>query len=311
LADKFQPDNKHGIGAATGAGTISASEYSGDPKQLRRWATARDRSDPHPLYVVWEITLKCDLACKHCGSRAGPIRPNELNTAECFDLIHQMAELGVREVTIIGGEAYLRNDWVQIASEITRTGMSCSMATGARNLTQERVDQAVAAGIRGISVSIDGLEATHDAQRGIRGSWRSAFEASQRIADSPIRLTTNSQINKLSMPELPALADLLVEMGSKAWQVQLTVAMGRAADRPDLLLEPYDLLELFPLLAWIKESKLDPGGVRLFPGNNIGWEPIGMAVPPVSGRWVLKPTARSKAVRHCRVRSIPAPTSAT
>jgi hypothetical protein len=62
-----------------------------------------------PIYAVWEITLKCDLACRHCGSRAGHERSDELTTAECLDLVRQMAELGVRETTLIGGEAYLRD----------------------------------------------------------------------------------------------------------------------------------------------------------------------------------------------------------
>ena len=68
-----------------------------------------------PVYAVWEITLKCDLACRHCGSRAGRDRPDELTTAEALDLVAQMADLGVKEVTLIGGEAYLRDDWTEIA----------------------------------------------------------------------------------------------------------------------------------------------------------------------------------------------------
>src|SRR3954469_21417688 len=62
-----------------------------------------------PLYVVWEVTLRCDLACRHCGSRAAHARPDELSTEECLDLIRQMAALSVREVTLIGGEAYPRD----------------------------------------------------------------------------------------------------------------------------------------------------------------------------------------------------------
>src|SRR5688500_7094210 len=50
-----------------------------------------------PIYAVWEITLACDLACRHCGSRAGKDRPDELTTEECLDLVDQMAELGVQE----------------------------------------------------------------------------------------------------------------------------------------------------------------------------------------------------------------------
>jgi radical SAM protein with 4Fe4S-binding SPASM domain len=47
--------------------------------------------------------------------------------------------------------------------------------------------------------------------------------------------------------------------------------MGHAADRPDLLLQPYDYLELFPILVWIKQTKLKPNEFRLFLGNNIGY----------------------------------------
>ena len=73
-----------------------------------------------PIYAVWEVTLKCDLACRHCGSRAGRTRPDELSTEECLDLVRQMAALGVLEVTVIGGEAYLRDDWLEIVARHPR-----------------------------------------------------------------------------------------------------------------------------------------------------------------------------------------------
>ena len=242
-----------------------------EPSEFPRTVTREDTERPRPILCVWELTLACDLGCKHCGSRAGKAREGELTTEQCLDVVEQLREVGVREVTLIGGEAYLRDDWALIARAITDAGMVCGITTGARNLTQERVEMAADAGVAAISVSIDGLEDTHDAQRGPRGSWRAAVDASRRVAESTIRLTTNSQINRLSMPELPAMADLLVELGSEAWQLQLTVAMGRAADRPELLLQPYDLLELFPLLVWIKQTKLDPADILIAPSNNVGY----------------------------------------
>lgn len=249
-----------------------------DPTRLARAARPDEYGAPHPLYVVWEITLACDLGCKTCGSRAGPRRDTELDTEACLDAVAQMADLGIREVTLIGGEAYLREDWDLIAAEITRRGMTAGITTGARNLTPERIARAVDAGVAGISISLDGLERTHDAQRGSPGSWKAAVEAARRVAVSPMRLSTNTQINRLSMPELVGVADLLAEIGSAAWQIQITVPMGRGADRPDMLLQPHDLLELFPLLAWIKQERLTPAGIRLFPGNNIGyfgpWEQV-------------------------------------
>lgn len=222
-------------------------------------------------YCVWEITLACDLGCRHCGSRAGKAREGELSTDECLDVVRQLAEMDVQEVTLIGGEAYLREDWDVIAKAITDAGIACGITTGGRGFDEARIERAVAAGIEGISISIDGLEDTHNMLRGTSDSFRKAIEAAKRIATTPMQLGFNSQINRLSMPELVAMTDLMIELGAEAWQIQLTVPMGRAADRPDLLLQPYDLLELFPLIAWLKKEKLTPAGIDIFPGNNIGY----------------------------------------
>src|SRR5690606_18068171 len=119
----------------------------------------------------------CDLACRHCGSRAGRARPDELSTSEALDLVDQMAELGVREVSIIGGEAYLREDWLDIVRHIRARGMMCQMTTGARNLDRERLSAAREAGLQSVSISVDGFEAAHDQQRGVKGAFRAVERA--------------------------------------------------------------------------------------------------------------------------------------
>jgi len=233
-------------------------------------SASRDADQVRPIYAVWEITLRCDLACVHCGSRAGRARPDELTTAECLDLVDQMADLGVQEVTLIGGEAYLRDDWLDIVRALRRRGLNASMTTGGRGLTLERARAAAEAGLQSASVSLDGLEASHDRLRGVRGSFRSAMDALANLREAGIGICVNTQVNRLSMPELPAILETAIAAGAKAWQVQLTAAMGRAADQPDLLPQPYDLLELFPMLAVLK-GRCDEAGVRLWPGNNLGY----------------------------------------
>jgi MoaA/NifB/PqqE/SkfB family radical SAM enzyme len=59
-----------------------------------------------------------------------------------------MAELGTKEVTLIGGEAYLRDDWTDIARAVRAHGMDCTMTTGGRGITPERAIAAKEAGIR-------------------------------------------------------------------------------------------------------------------------------------------------------------------
>ncbi len=222
------------------------------------------------MLAVWETTLRCDLACRHCGSRAGRERPDELDTSQALDLVRQMAALGVMEVTIIGGEAYLRPDWLEIIGAIRDAGMECTMTTGGRGMTRERARGAAAAGIRSVSVSIDGAEAAHDRLRGVAGSYQSAIDALGHLRAAGIPITANTQINRLSLPDLPELLETIISAGVCGWQVMLTVAMGRAADQPEILLQPYELLDLFPMLARLKRRGLE-AGVTMWPGNNIGY----------------------------------------
>src|ERR1700760_1738394 len=91
--------------------------YDGNPQNLVRH---RPEPDSPPSIAVWEITLRCDLGCRHCGSRAGRVRKDELSLTEALDLVHQLAELGLQEVALIGGEFYMRDDWDRIAAEIDR-----------------------------------------------------------------------------------------------------------------------------------------------------------------------------------------------
>lgn len=223
-----------------------------------------------PILAVWEITLACDLACGHCGSRAGRARPDELTTAEALALVDQLAELGVIEVVLIGGESYLREDWCEIIARIAQRGMEPLLTTGGRGMTPERAGAAKQAGLLSASVSFDGMAATHDAQRGVQGSFAAALDAMKNLRDVDVAVSANTQINKLSMPELPDVLELIIEHGAHSWQIQLTVAMGRAADRPEWLLQPYDLLELFPLLDRLA-ARCKEADVLLWPGNNVGY----------------------------------------
>ena len=231
---------------------------------------AARRDEGRLIYVVWEITLRCDLACNHCGSRAGKPRHDELSTAEALDLIDQLAEMGAREVTLIGGEAYLRDDWTVLARAFRDKGIACMMTTGGRGVTPERAREAREAGLQNVSVSLDGTAPTHDLQRGLKGAYDAALGAIRNLREAGVPVSANTQINRLTMHELDDVYATLVREGCHAWQTQLTVAMGRAADRPEWLLQPYDVLEVIPKLAELTlRGRAD--GVRMWPANNIGY----------------------------------------
>ncbi|HJR07380.1 MAG TPA: GDL motif peptide-associated radical SAM/SPASM maturase [Pyrinomonadaceae bacterium] len=235
-----------------------------------RYLSFEDRVGFTPVYAVWEITLACDLKCQHCGSRAGKRRPSELSTEECLDLVRQMARLGTREVTLIGGEAYLRRDWLEIIREIRLQGMNCTLQTGGLHLNEERIRQAADAGLQAAGVSIDGLPELHDRLRGVKGSYDAAFNALRLLKKYNLAPSVNTQITSEVIPQLRELMHLFIEAGARDWQIQLTVAMGRAADHPELLLQPYEMLVLMPLIAELYTEGLEHD-FFVQPGNNIGY----------------------------------------
>ena len=164
------------------------------PRQI----TQDDFNRPRPIYVVWEITLRCDHACAHCGSRAELARPDELSTEEMFDVVDQFERLGTREVTLIGGEAYLRSDVYDLVKYISQKGIYVAIQTGGLGLTERRLKKLVDAGLKGIGVSIDGPEAVHDIQRDRVGSWKAGMAAIQRAKAAGLVVTSNTQLNQLT-----------------------------------------------------------------------------------------------------------------
>ena len=236
---------------------------------------------PKPLYVVWELTLRCDQPCTHCGSRAGAARARELSTDECLDVVKQLAAMGAKEVTLIGGEAYLRADLDVIVAALAAAGVVPTMQTGGRALTAERAARLKAAGLFAVGVSIDGPADVHDTLRGNRGSWAAAMRALENAHDAGLATSSNMQVNQMNLDRMPEHVESLRDRKVRYWRAQLTVPMGNAADHPEWILQPWQILEVVESLAAIQRDTLAnprpwelPAPMRSFdvqPGNNIGY----------------------------------------
>lgn len=239
-------------------------------------------------YAVWELTLRCNLACSHCGSRAGAPRQDELSTAEALDLVEQLAEVGITDITLEGGEAFLRKDVYEIVRAIRQNGMSCSLLTGGWGVSRKMADRLAEAGVRWGACSLDGLEATHDRIRGRKGSYQHVLQTLSNFKDAGIRFGCNTQVNRLSAPELPRIYEVIRDAGARTWQVQLTLPMGNAADNWHLVHQPYELTELYPVLARVF-ARANREGVKVTPGNNVGYfgpyEDILRAAVPEGAEW--------------------------
>ncbi|MFO0660067.1 MAG: radical SAM protein [Polyangiaceae bacterium] len=223
-----------------------------------------------PVYVVWELTLACDQRCVHCGSRADEARPIELNREQALEVVDQLAALGTREVVLIGGEAYLHPSFLEVISALSRSGVRPTLTTGGRGITADLAVAMKDAGLAGASVSIDGIGRTHDQIRATVGGFDAATRALDRMAQAGLTVFANTNFNRVNRNEVEAIYEHVKQHGASSWQVQITTPLGRAADRPNMILQPWDLLDLLPRLAAIKQRAFDEGFL-VMPGNNLGY----------------------------------------
>ena len=71
------------------------------------------RKDLRPMYVVWHVTLRCNLACSFCDDGAGKkypeVRYPELSTGEACRLL-KLIRSACRSIYFTGGEPLVRKD---------------------------------------------------------------------------------------------------------------------------------------------------------------------------------------------------------
>lgn len=238
--------------------------------ELHRRRIEGARTPFHPAYVVWELTLRCDHACRHCGSRAVLARPDELTTAEALDVVRQLANMKAKEVVLIGGEAYLHPGFLEIIQALSEHGMTPVMTTGGMGLSSELAQAMAQAGMKRVSVSVDGLESNHTLIRKRKGSFTQTIRALEAIGAAGMDVSANTHFNRLNQADLEGLYEHLRSLGVRSWQVQITSALGRAADQPEMLFQPWDLLQFVPRLAALKAQGLKEG-LLIMPGNNLGY----------------------------------------
>ncbi len=179
--------------------------------------------------AVWEITLRCNINCLHCGSSADTnTRPKELTTFEALDLIEQLSELGCKRIVLSGGEPFLRRDWATLALRIRDLGMNVSFISNGVVVNDDIIDQLCVIDPVGISFSLDGgCAQTHDYVRGKSGVFERCIRALKRTSERGLYSSAVTSVHKKNLAELPQILNLLIENGVCAWQIQTATPQGR------------------------------------------------------------------------------------
>lgn len=220
-----------------------------------------------PEYCVWELTLRCNMRCIHCGSAAGHARENELTLSEWLPVASELAGLGCRQVTLIGGEVFLARGWERLARHLTDEGVAVNIISNGAALREQQVDQIREAGLVNVCLSLDGMREHHDHVRAVEGSFDRALGALDRLRAAGISTGVVTTLLAENVGDLEAMHDLLLEHGISVWQLQIATPMGNLSDARGLLLDP---AEIPRVTRFIREHR-DPTRLWILAADDIGY----------------------------------------
>jgi radical SAM protein with 4Fe4S-binding SPASM domain len=222
-----------------------------------------------PLFVIWEVTGACNLRCKHCLSDSGRSKQNELNTSEAKRLIDTLEMMKIFNINFSGGEPLIRPDIFELLEYASEKKMGIELLSNGALITPEVIKKLENTNIFSVQISIDGLKNTHDAFRGIKGSFKRSINAIKLLKNANYGLSISSAVTRQNIDEIPEIIDSAIDLGANSYKTTLFMPTGRGKNNvDDLILTPHDVKRFtFMLLEKKKEvgDKIIISNEELYP----------------------------------------------
>jgi AdoMet-dependent heme synthase len=215
-----------------------------------------------PRLIFWEVTKGCNLRCIHCRATATELSsPTDLPTERALDIIKQIADFGNPILVLSGGEPLYRTDIFDLARFATDRGIRVALATNGTLVTKPVAKKIVEAGVKRVSISLDGADAlTHDTFRGIPGAFEAAIYGMRNLQELGMSVQINTTIARHNAHQLPDVLEMARSLGADALHTFLLVPVGCGVDIANEQMVPPEEYER--MLNWFYDRSKD-GDIEL------------------------------------------------
>ena len=216
--------------------------------------------NPHLNNLFLEITSRCNARCEHCGSRCdGNEKGKEIELDYLKKALKEVADRYDSSkilISITGGEPLMRKDFYELTKYVSELGFPWGMTSNGTMIDAQRVKELEDARMGSVSISIDGLEKTHEEFRKIPHLYNKILEGIRLMNQSPVIqiVQVTTVVNQKNIHELEDLYKLLLDNGVQYWRVVNCDPIGRAQDNSDILLNHDQYIYLFN---FIKEKRAE------------------------------------------------------
>lgn len=192
-----------------------------------------DRDAPRSVDI--SVTGKCNLRCSYCFYHDEMDLRNDLPLSQWQTFFQELKHLSVRDVTLSGGEFFIRKDYPELIDAIVDSRMQYSILTNG-TLIQDKDIKALSVPARrkrlqSIQVSIDGSCADiHDKTRG-KGSFEKAIHGLRLLTENHLPATARITINRYNVDDLHNIATLLLDkIGLKSFSTNQAIPIGSGSE---------------------------------------------------------------------------------
>jgi radical SAM enzyme (rSAM/lipoprotein system) len=209
-------------------------------------------------YLFWECTNRCNLECVHCGSDCK--QTTSASDMPASDFLKVTEQISTKYnpnnimVVITGGEPLVRDDIEFCGIELTKQGYPWGIVTNGVLLTKHRLNGLINAGLSSVTISLDGLESSHNWLRNSKCFANVVKGVKLILEHDELTFDIVTCINQKNFGELDQIKELLISLCVKRWRLFTISPIGRAKDNPDLILTGN---QIQGLLEFIKMARLE------------------------------------------------------
>ena len=174
----------------------------------------------------WDVNNECNLNCKHC--RVSEKNDNEkLSLNEAKSLLAECWYNGITMLNLSGGEPFLRNDIFEIL-DYAQKFEDIVITTNGTLLNDEKCKKLSTYKNIKLSISLDGLEETHDKFRRKKGAFKKVIDTLPILNKYNIKYAIKYTLSKETAKDAIELLNLVAQIGAKEFNVRRVIVAGNA-----------------------------------------------------------------------------------
>ena len=167
-------------------------------------------SRPSGPVVIWNLIRRCNLTCKHCYAlSADHDYEGELSTQEVFTVMDDLKAFRVPVLILSGGEPLLRPDIFEVSARAKAMRFYVGLSTNGTLIDQPMADKVTAAGFDYVGISLDGIGATHDHFRRLKGAYERSLGAVRLLRERGVKVGLRYTMTEMNAHDFGALLQLM------------------------------------------------------------------------------------------------------